>query len=377
MNFDLTEERLMLRDSLRRLLRDRVTPDLLAKATASERGHSPDLWQALTELGVQGALLPAADGGFGGDGFDIAVVFEEFGRAGTFEPMLGTVLLAGGLLAALGNPAQRAMLDDILSGRIVALAHAEPRSRFDLAHVETRAERRDGGWSLTGVKSGVVAAAAADGMIVSARTSGATAATDGISLFLLPAGQAGVTARSYPLATGGQASDVFLDGVHLPDGARLGPVGAAFPALEQVHARAIAAHCAESVGLMEAVKDLTVGYLRTRKQFGQPIGKFQALQHRMADMLIEIEQSRSACINCCGHLSAPRDLRELHVSAAMNLVVRTARLVAEESIQMHGGIGMTMEYALGHLAKRLSLAGNRFGDADWHVERFIRLSGAA
>ncbi|WP_306133157.1 acyl-CoA dehydrogenase family protein [Roseivivax marinus] len=377
MNFELTEERQMLQDSLRRYLSDTVTPEMIHDATEADTGHSDTLWSGLAEMGVIGALFSEEDGGFGGAGFDLTVVFEELGRAGAFEPLMESGVLAGGLIAALGSDAQKAMIDEIVSGEtILTLAHGEPAARYDLAHVETQAAKGGDGWILTGRKSVVMAAPAAQQMVVSARTSGEKGDTDGISLFLVPMGASGIEARDYPLNGGGRASEITLTDVTVPSDALIGPEGGAFVAIETQHARAIAAQCAEAVGLMDAAKDLTVGYLQQRKQFGQPIGKFQALQHRMADVLIEIEQARSAVINLGGHLDAPRAERERYVSAAKNLVGRTAKLVVEESIQMHGGIGMTMEYALGHIAKRLTMIDHRFGDVDWHLERFIRLAAA-
>lgn len=377
MNFDLTEERQMLQDNLRRFLRSSVTQEMLSQATESPEGHSKQLWDGLVDMGVPAALFSDEIGGFGGTGFDLSLVFEELGRVGVFEPLMESGVLAGGLIALLGTADQRAIIGEIISGRIVTLAHTEQGGRYDLAHVETHATRQGEGWILTGAKSLVVAAPAADLVLVSARVSGTASDREGITLFLLPLNARGATLRSYSLNGGGRAAELRLEDVDIPDSQRVGEVGGAFDAIEATHARAAAAQCAEAVGLMEAIKDLTVEYLRTRKQFGQPIGKFQALQHRMADVLIEIEQARSAAINVCGHLNAPRAERERQVSAAKNLIGRASRLVVEETIQMHGGIGLTREYALGHLAKRLTMVEHRFGDSDFHLERFMTLSAAA
>lgn len=376
MNFDLNDEQQMLQDTLRRFLREAVGPEMAATATEDAKGHSTELWDGLIELGVPGALFSEKSGGFGGSGFDLLVVFEEFGRAGIFEPLMESGVLAGGLFELLGTPEQQDLLSEIMAGRIVAMAHTERDGRYNLAHVGTQAIHENGRWTLRGSKSVVVAAPAAELALVSARTAGHLADETGISLFLVPLDADGVELRSYQLNGGGTAAELVFNDVVLADHQIVGTIGAAFESLEAVHARAIAAQCAEALGLMESIKDLTVEYLRTRKQFGRPIGSFQALQHRMADVLIEIEQARSATINLCGHLEDNRDQRERYVSAAKNLVGRVSRLVVEESIQMHGGIGMTMEYALGHLAKRLTMFDHRFGDADWHLERFIRLSAA-
>ncbi|WP_370159823.1 acyl-CoA dehydrogenase family protein [Limimaricola soesokkakensis] len=374
MNFQLTEERQMLQDGLRRYLGDAVTPAALAAAEAT--GSSPEIWAGLSEMGVAGALFTEDQGGFGGMGFDLMTVFEELGRSGATEPML-ELLLAGGLVAELGKDAQKGLVEQAVEGSVqLAFAHGEPASRFDVERVETRAERSGEGWSLTGRKSVVVNGAQADHIVISARTSGAARDRDGISLFLLPKGTAGVEIRDYPLSHGGRAAEITLDGVSLPESALLGAEGAAIEAIETAQARATAALCADALGAMETARGLTGDYLKTRKQFGQPIGKFQALQHRAADMLIEIEQARSAVINLCGHLEADRDTREIHVSATKHLVGKVARLVAEEAIQMHGGIGMTEEYDLGRFARRLSMLDQRFGDATFHLGRFVRLRAA-
>ncbi len=376
MNFALTDERQMLQDSLRRYLSDTVSPEMLSDATESDAGHSETLWAGLAEMGVIGALFSEEDGGFGGAGFDLAVVFEEVGRAGIFEPLMASGILAGGLLVAQGSDAQKARVDDIVGGAILGFAHCEPGARYDLDHVATRATRDDDGWRLDGRKSVVEHAGAAEAFVVSARTAGERTDAEGISLFLVSADASGLTTRNYPLNGGGRAGEVTLDGVTVSQDALIGPEGGAFAAIEQAVARATCAICAEALGLMETIRGLTVDYLKQRRQFGQPIGRFQALQHRMADVLIEIEQSRSAVINLAGHLEADRLTRERHVSATKNLIGRAGRLVVEEAIQLHGGIGMTEEYALGHLAKRLTMVEHRFGDTDHHLERFIRLSAA-
>lgn len=367
MNFQLTEERQMLQDGLRRFLAGSVTHESIIAATEAAAGFDTTLWDGLVEMGLPGAMFTEDQGGFGGAGFDIMVVFEELGRAGAPTPLIETSLLAGSVFGATHQD----LIDEIIGGRVIAFAHGEPTSRYDLSHVQTRAEKTTEGWHLTGSKAVVHHASAANALIVSARTGGGATDREGISLFLVPADT--ITLRDYPLNGGGRAAEVSFDCV-LPQTAIIGDAGQAITAIETADARACAAQCAEALGLMETIKTLTVDYLRQRRQFGQPIGKFQALQHRMADVVIEIEQARSAVINLCGNLDGPG--RDLHVSAAKNLIGRVARLVVEESIQMHGGIGMTQEYALGHFAKRLTMVDHRFGDTDFHLERFIRLAVA-
>lgn len=377
MNFDLTEERQMLQDTLRRFLRDRYDTATRNTILTSDSGMSAQIWAELAELGVIGALFTEEQGGFGGKGFDIAVVFEELGRAGVVEPFLDTAVLAGGLIADLGDAAQQALVEQIIGGALqLAFAHGEPTSRYDLTRVATTAQTKGDEIVLGGRKAVVVNAEAADYLVVSARESGAQDDADGISLFLVPKDTQGLTVQGYALLAGGRAAEVTLDNVSLPASARLGAAGQAANAIEARIAAANVAQTAETLGAMETAVALTKDYLGTRKQFGRPIGTFQALAHRFSDLLIEMEQARSAVILGAGHLEAERGLRERHISATKNLMGRVGRLVGEESIQLHGGIAMTQEYELAHIAKRIVMADHRFGDVDHHLERFIALSAA-
>lgn len=336
MDFSLTEERRMLADSLRRTLK---------------RGAD---WTQLAELGVLGALFTEAEGGFGGNGFDIAVVFEELGRAGCTLPVLETAL-AGGLLSDCGKDKA---IEAVIAGNMrAAFAHYEPGGRYDIDNVATRVT--DG--CLSGRKSVVAGVEGAGLLVVSARDG------DAIALYTLaPQGQ-GVSIETLPGLDGGSVSEIALQN------APATRIGGDLARIEARIAAATLALCADALGAMETAKELTLDYLRTRKQFGRPIGSFQALQHRIVDVVIEMEQARSAVINLAGHLHAAPPLRDLHVSAAKNIVGRTARLVAEEAIQLHGGIAMTEAYALAPLARRLIAVDHRFGDEDWHMERFIAL----
>lgn len=377
MNFDLTEERQMLQDSLRRFLRDRYDTATRNKILESDSGMSTEIWNELAELGVIGALFTEEQGGFGGKGFDIAVVFEELGRAGVVEPFLDTAVLAGGLVADLGNDDQKAHVEEIIGGTMqMAFAHGEPTSRYDLTRVSTTATEKGDQIILSGRKAVVVNAEAADMLVVSARESGGQGDADGISLFLVPKDAEGLTVQGYALLAGGRAAEVILDDVSVPASARLGAAGKAADAIEARIAAANVAQTAETLGAMETAVKLTKDYLGTRKQFGRPIGTFQALAHRFSDLLIEMEQARSAVILAAGHLEAGRGARERNISATKNLIGRVGRLVGEESIQLHGGIAMTQEYELAHIAKRIVMADHRFGDVDFHLERFIALAAA-
>ncbi|MBK0327384.1 acyl-CoA dehydrogenase family protein [Rhodobacteraceae bacterium F11138] len=375
MNFELTEERQMLQDTLRRFLADRYTTETRNRIIESDAGFSAEIWNELAQLGVIGALFNEEQGGFGGAGFDLATVFEELGRAGVVEPFLDTAILGGGLIAALGNEDQKPLVEQVIAGDLqLALGHGEPASRYDLSRLETTARADGGDIVLNGRKAVVVNAEAAGQLIVSAREAGEVADETGISLFLVPSDAAGLGLRGYPMLAGGRAAEVTLDEVRLPETARLGGAGAAYPVLAARVAAANVALAAEALGAMETATELTREYLMTRKQFGRPIGTFQALAHRFSDLLIELEQARSAVINAAGHLDGPN--RDLQIASARNLIGRVGRLVAEEAIQMHGGIAMTQEYELAHIAKRIVMTDHRFGDTDYHLERFIALSAA-
>jgi len=356
MNFDLTEERQMLQDTLRRYLGDKYTTSVRNSILTSDTGLSAGIWAELAELGVIGALFTEEQGGFGGAGFDISVVFEELGRAGVVEPVLDSALMGGRLLAAAGRSD---MVDEVIAGSVqLAVAHGEPGGRYDMDHVQTTVNAG----TLTGRKAVVMNAEAADHLIVSARDG------DAIGLYLVAGDAPGLDIRGYPLLAGGRAGEITLDKTPAE------PLGLTLADYETVNNLALVAISAEALGAMETATALTKDYLMTRKQFGRPIGTFQALAHRMSDLLIELEQVRSAVINAAGNLDAHD--RDLHLSATKNLIGRAGRLVAEESIQMHGGIAMTQEYELAHIAKRIIMADHRFGDTDYHLERFIALSAA-
>jgi alkylation response protein AidB-like acyl-CoA dehydrogenase len=374
MNFEHSEDRKMLADSLGRFIQLQYPFEKRDAIAKSPAGYSADLWREFAELGIVGALFDPEHGGYGGAGDDLAVVFEALGRGLVVEPFLGNAVLAGGAIAKLGNASQQEIVAQIIDGsRIAAFAHAEPESRYELARVATRAERTSDGWKLNGAKAVVQHAEAADLFVVSARTSGAVDVAEGISLFLVPAKTPGLALRGYPLIDGGRAADLTLHDVALPADALLGAEGEAFATIEEVVGRGIVALCAESLGAMSVAKEATLDYLRTRKQFGVPIGTFQALQHRMADMLIEIEQMRSAVINAAAALGDERGARERTLSAAKYTCGKTGRLVAEECIQLQGGIGTTWELPLSHYAKRLVMIDHQLGDEDYHLARYIAL----
>jgi len=374
MNFEHTEDRRMLADMLSRFVKEQYSFEARDKIAKSAKGYSPDIWQQLSELGVIGALFGEEQGGFGGKGFDLAVVFEQLGHGLVVEPVLDSAILAGGAIAEAGNGAQSELLAEIMAGtRIAAFAHDEAEAYYETAHVATTAQRSGDGWLLNGAKAVVAHGENADVFVVSARTSGAVTDEAGISLFVVPANTPGLSLRGYGLIDGGRAAELTLKDVRLGVDAQLGEEGAAFATVEKVIGKGILALCAEAVGAMDAARDATLEYLRTRKQFGVPIGRFQALQHRMADLLLEIEQARSAVVNAAAALDSDRVTRERALSAAKFTIGRVGTLVAEECIQLHGGIGMTWELPLAHFAKRLVMVNHQLGDEDYHLERYIAL----
>jgi alkylation response protein AidB-like acyl-CoA dehydrogenase len=377
MNFEHTEDRRMLSDMLRRFVAEQYDFTTRMRHAESREGYSPEFWRRYAELGAIGALFTEADGGLGGAGFDISVVFEALGRGLVVEPFLDAVMV-GSAIAAAGSPVQREALDGLIAGSLTAaLAHAEPASGYDLNQVATRAEPSPDGWVLNGAKAVVYAGEHADLFLVSARTAGNVDDESGIGLFLVTRGTPGLALRGYGLIDGGRAAELVLDNVKLAPDALLGEAHAGHALLERAVGRGILALCAEAVGAMDCARDATLEYLRTRRQFGAPLGSFQALQHRMADVLLEIEQARSAVINAAAAVDHPdRATRERTLSAAKVTIGRIGTLVAQESIQLHGGIGMTWELPLAHYAKRLVMIDHQLGDEDHHLRRYIALGQA-
>ncbi len=372
MDFSLSDDQRLLQESLGRFLKDSYDFEARQAAAASAEGFSRETWRALAELGLLAAPLSAEQGGLGGGGVDLMVVMEELGKALAVEPYLASVVLAGGLIEDLASPEQReALLASLVAGeRLYAFAHGEPGARYELASVTTRAREAGDGWCLSGSKAVVLNGDSADSLLVSARTAGEAEEEAGIGLFLVETAGEGVARRGYPTVDGYRAAEILLEDAPATP---LGPVDGAFPAIERAAARAVVALSAEAVGAMELVCDTTLDYLKTRKQFGVPIGSFQVLQHRMVEMRMALEDARSLTILAAAKLTAPRPERERAVSAAKAGVGRAARKVAEEAIQLHGGIAMTWEYPMSHYAKRLVMLDHLFGDVDYHEERFASL----
>ncbi|KAK43038.1 acyl-CoA dehydrogenase [Caballeronia jiangsuensis] len=377
MNFQHTEDRRMLADSLNRFIAEQYRFDARDRIARSEEGYSRDMWLRFCELGIIGAFFDEAAGGFGGDGFDVSVVFEALGRGLVVEPFLDA-LIVGRALAYAGNDMQRGIVAKMIEGAtIAAFAHDEPGSHYERARVSTRATRLGDGWVLNGAKGVVQQGEHADVLLVSARTSGGDHDEAGISLFVVPRDAAGVDVRGYRKIDGGRVAEVSFDNVRLEADALVGTEGDGYAVLTHALGYGLVALVSEAVGAMDVAKEHTLEYLRTRKQFGVPIGAFQALQHRMADVLLEIEQARSAAINAAAAVGESGIARERALSAAKYSIGRIGARVAEESIQMHGGIGMTWELPLAHYAKRLVMIDHQLGDEDHHLARYIELGRAS
>ena len=373
MDFAFTEEQSMLADSLAKFLAHEYGFEQRGAIRASGEGFSREVWRGFAEMGLLGLPFAEEHGGFGGTPVDTLLVMQALGKALVLEPYWSTVVMAGNAIHLGGSAAQKnALLPAIAGGeRIFAWAHGEPGSRYDLAHVETVARAEGDAHVLDGGKSVVLFGAQADSLIVSARSEGGVRDAAGISLFIIHRGQPGVSVRDYRTIDGLRAAEITFKGVRAGAEALLGDRGAGHALIEQVSDLGLAALCAEGVGLMEALNAATLEYLKTRQQFGQPIGRFQALQHRAVDMMIHAEQSKSmAYLAAMRAGGADAHERRRAAAAAKAYVGRAARRVAEEAIQLHGGMGVTNELAASHYAKRLVMLDFMQGDADHHLARF-------
>ena len=374
MDFAFTEEQTLLQDSLMRFVQKEYTFEKRLAIQKSSDGYSRAVWAQLAEMGVLGLPFSEEYGGFGGGAAETLIAMQAMGSGLLVEPYLATVVLGGGLVHALGDPAQKRMLSRVAEGKLLlAFAHGEPRSRYALAQVETRAARDGKGWKLSGRKAVVLHGAQADRLIVSARTGGAANDETGISLFIVDRGAAGMSVRDCRTIDGLRAAEVELNDVRVGAEALLGAEGGAFPAIDRVSDSGAAALCAEAVGVMETLNAQTLEYLKTRQQFGQPIGRFQVLQHRAVDMFIHCELSRSiALLAAMKSASSDAGERRRAVSAAKAFIGRAGRFIGQTAIQLHGGMGVTDEVAASHYAKRLTMIDFWLGDSEHHLARFAR-----
>jgi pimeloyl-CoA dehydrogenase small subunit len=375
MDFDLSEEQRLLHESLDRLLGDRYAFEKRKSYGQSPEGWSRELWAQYAELGLLGLPFPESYGGTGGGPVETMIAMEAFGRALTLEPFFATVVLGGGFLRHGGSAEQCAeLVPKIADGSLtLAFAQMERHSRYDLADIETRAVRDGSAWVLEGEKGVVLHGDSADKLIITARTGGGRRDRDGVGVFLVDGSAAGVSRRGYPTQDGLRAAEISLAQVRVgPEGA-LGEPGAALPLVERVVDEGIAALCAEGVGTMAVMHELTVEYLKTRRQFGREIGSFQILQHRAVDMLIALEQARSMAMFAT-MMAAEKNAAERRnaISAAKVQIGRSGKFVGQQAIQLHGGIGMTMEYKVGHYFKRVTMIDTILGDADHHLRELAR-----
>ena len=378
MDFDLSEEQQLLKDSIDRLTADRYTFEKRKTYQASAEGWSRELWAQYAELGLLALPFAEADGGFGGGPIETMLAMEAFGRVLALEPYFATVVLAGGVLRRAASDAQRqALIPQVAAGElIVALAHNEPQSRYDLFDIATIARRDGGAFVLDGEKGLVLHGDSADKLIVAARTSGARRDPSGIGLFLVAGDAQGLTRRGYATQDGGRAAEITLAGVRVAAEDAIGDTAGGLAILESAADEAIAALCAEAVGAMDEALKQTVAYLKTRKQFGMTIGSFQALQHRASDMVVALEQARSmACYAAMMANEANIAERRKAISAAKIQIGQSARFIGQQAVQLHGGMGMTMETMIGHLFKRLSMIERQFGDVDHHLEKLAETDG--
>ena len=373
MDFEYSDEQRLLSETLRKFLSTGYSFDARSKIVASPAGVSEDVWAALAEMGILSVPFDAEHGGFGGTTVDMMVVMEALGEALVAEPYLATVGLGGRFVARGGSAEQQArILPALIQGKLkMAFAQTELGARWDRHRVSTRATKSGDGWVLEGDKRAVLHGGCADLLVVSARTAGAPDDARGISLFLVERNAPGVAVTDYRGLDNLRVADVRLSNVRVGVDVLLGAEGEGFGLIDEVVDYVTALLCAEAVGAIKYAHDATLEYLKTRRQFGVPIGSFQALQHRMVDILISYEQARSiACLACVKVDTAAAAERRRVVSAAKIKIADAARHVSQEAVQLHGGMGMTEELKISHTFRRLTMIAQAFGDADHHLARF-------
>jgi alkylation response protein AidB-like acyl-CoA dehydrogenase len=377
MNFEFSDEQQQLHETVDRYLKDRYTFEKFRAVNASPDGWDKAVWAELAELGVLALNVPADQGGLGFGPLETLSVMDACGKSLLLEPFLSSAVIATAALRAFADTETASRLLARMAGgkEIAVLAHFEPASRFETQWVGTRAVKSADGYVLDGHKAVVMHAGAADTLLVSARTSGEPNAAAGVSLFCVRRDAKGLKLDRYPTIDGQRAADVYLQGVKVTTADLLGEEGGALAAISAALDVGLAALCAEAVGVMQALVDATVTYVQSRQQFGVAIGRFQALQHRIADMLIHLEQARSmsylAALRCSDENVAER---RRALSAAKALIGQSARFIGQQAVQLHGGMGMTDELIVSHYFKRLTAAELNFGDSDTHLQRYAALT---
>jgi alkylation response protein AidB-like acyl-CoA dehydrogenase len=379
LNFEFSDEQQQLHETVNRYLTEQYSFEKFRAINASAEGWDKGAWAGLADLGVLALNVPTAQGGLGFGPLETLSVMGACGRSLLLEPFLSSAVIATALLRAFAEDAEGAaakLLTRMASGDAIAvLAHYEPDSRYETQWVNTRAQKSGDNYVLDGHKAVVLHAGAADTLIISARTSGEAQDAKGVSLFRVPRDSKGLSLEHYPTIDGQRAADIYLNAVQVPASSRLGTEGGALPAIDAALDVGLAALCAEAVGVMQALVDATIAYVQSRQQFGVAIGRFQALQHRIADMLIHLEQARSmsylAALRCSDDNVAERHRA---LSAAKALIGQSCRFVGQQAVQLHGGMGMTDELIVSHWFKRLTAAELMFGDSDTHLQRYAALT---
>lgn len=380
MDFNFTEEQQLLADTVKRFVREDYTFEMRREILKSAEGWSREVWSKLAELGLTALNVPEEHGGLNAGPVDTMLIMNALGEGLVVEPFLSAAVLTPALLARLGDEKAAAELfEGIVSGeRIVIVAHHEARARGDVQYVATRAEKSGDGYVLDGHKAVIAHGGAADELLVTARVSGQPGDRDGVSVFRVDPTASGVSVKSYATIDGQRAADIELKGVKVAADRRIGTEGKAFDAIEAAHDIALSALCAEAVGIMKAINATTLDYTKNRKQFGQPIAKFQVLQHRMADMFLHAEQATSmsylAAIKCTEDDAGER---RRALSAAKVVIGQAGRFVGQQAIQLHGGMGMTDELMVSHHFKRITAIDLILGDTDFHLQKFIGLTQTA
>ncbi|MDA9614046.1 acyl-CoA dehydrogenase family protein [Pelagibacteraceae bacterium] len=378
MDFNFTEEQTLLENMVTSFVRDNYPWEAREAIVKTEEGWKPENWSQFAELGLLGVPFAEEFGGLGGSVVDTMIVMEQFGKGLVVEPYMPSVVLAGGLISSLGSKEQvESIIPNIISGDVrYAFAHSEPQSRFDLFDVKTSAAVSGDDFILNGFKSVVFGGPIATHLIISARTSGDQRDTNGITLFLVDKKSEGLTLQNYPTIDEYRASEVVIENLKVSKDMVLGEVDNAYNAIDENIDRSTIAVCAEAVGILEVLKDATIDYCKNRKQFGQAIGKNQSIQHRLVDMMIEYEQSKSILyMACTSNLSDPTS-RKKAVSAAKARIGKAIKYVGENAIQLHGGMGMVDEYLVSHYFKRATMLGVLFGNEDYHMKRFSDITQA-
>ena len=373
MDFSFSDEQALLQDSVQRFVQNSYEFESRQKLIKTDDGFSRDNWATFAELGWLALPFTEESGGFGGTAVETMIVMEEFGKGLVIEPYVTTVIMAGSVIEAGGSASHKeGVLAEIMAGsKMAAIAYVEPQARFNLADVTTTASASGDGYTINGFKGVVLGGPSADVLIVPARTSGEQRDESGITLFLVDASSEGVSRRDYPTIDGGRASEITLENVAVSSANILGEVDQGLSLLEVGINNGILAVCAEAVGAMEVLYKTTVEYCKTREQFGQPIGKFQVLQHRMVDMFMEHEQAKSLLYMAAIRMSEGDGAEATKALSALKVQIgKGGRFVGQNAIQLHGGMGMTDELNVGHYFKRITAIEMLFGNADHHLRKY-------